>query len=60
MKFVELKKDIEKGSVINESDIEFKRPGLGIPPSEIDNIIGKKATVDILKGFLIDYTMFSD
>lgn len=54
------KNDIEKGRIIRESDIEFKRPGLGIPPSEIDNIIGKKATVDILKGFLIDYTMFSD
>ena len=54
------KNDIEKGSIINESDIEFKRPGLGIPPSEIDNIIVKKATVNILKGFLIVYTMFSD
>ena len=28
--------------------------------SEIDNIIGKVATVDISKGLLIDYTMFSD
>ena len=54
------KKDIKKGNIINESDIEFKRPGLGIAPSEIDNVIGKVATVDISKGLLIDYTMFSD
>lgn len=54
------KNDIEKGSIINESDIEFKRPGIGIAPSEMDDVVGKVVTVDISKGLLIDYTMFSD
>ena len=54
------KNDIKKGSIITESDIEFKRPALGIAPSEADNVVGKTATVDIPKGLLIDYTMLSD
>ena len=59
-KSIVAKNDIKKGEIIKESDIEFKRPGSGIPPFEMDYIIGKTATVDIPKGLLFDYTMFSD
>ena len=47
------------GELINESDIIIKRPGSGISPSEIDNVIGKKANKTISKGSLIDYDMLS-
>ena len=53
------KKDIKMGELINESDIIIKRPGSGISPSEIDNVIGKKANKTISKGSLIDYDMLS-
>lgn len=59
-KSIVAKNDIKKGEIIKESDIEFKRPGSGIPPFEMEFIIGKTATVDISKGLLFDYTMFSD
>ena len=49
--------DIPKGKVITSEDLTFKRPGTGIYPSEIDNIIGKSAKIDILEDTLIDFDM---
>ena len=43
-------KDIKAGQIIKHSDIKSLRPGNGIEPKELDNIIGMKATVDILRG----------
>ena len=34
--------DKEAGSVINKEDLCCKRPGYGIPPTDIENVIGKK------------------
>lgn len=51
------KKDIEKGSLIEESDITFKRPGTGISPSRIDDVVGKRAMVDIPADSLINFEM---
>jgi N-acetylneuraminate synthase/N,N'-diacetyllegionaminate synthase len=34
---------IAAGSVIAQEHLAFKRPGTGIPPSEIDNVIGRRA-----------------
>lgn len=48
-------RDIKKGDVIKESDITFKRPGVGIDPSRVDEIIGKTAEHDILKDSLISF-----
>lgn len=51
------KKDIAKGKVIEKSDIAFKRPGTGISPTDVGDVIGKVATVDILEDTLIDFEM---
>lgn len=40
-------RDIKKGEIVKEEDIYAKRPGNGIPPNEIDKIIGRKAKEDI-------------
>jgi len=50
-------RDISKGEIISENDLTFKRPGTGIYPSEIDNVIGKTAKVDISEDVLIDFDM---
>jgi len=42
--------DIKTGQIIKHSDIKSLRPGYGIEPKEFDNIIGMKASVDILRG----------
>lgn len=36
-----VRKDLSKGHTIAREDIEFKRPGTGIRPDEIDHVIGK-------------------
>jgi N,N'-diacetyllegionaminate synthase len=41
------KNKINKGQVIKEEDIVIKRPGLGIHPSQITLVVGKKALQDI-------------
>ena len=37
-----LTRDICLGDIIRESDITFKRPGIGIPPYDVELVIGKK------------------
>ena len=50
-------RDISKGEIISESDLTFKRPGTGIYPSEIGDVVGKVAKVDISEDALLDYDM---
>ena len=49
------KEEIKEGTVISEDILTYKRPGTGISPSEIENIIGKKAKMDIAEDELIKY-----
>jgi N,N'-diacetyllegionaminate synthase len=46
-------KDISKGSLISKNMIGIKRPGTGLPPSLLEQIIGKKAKIDILKDSIL-------
>jgi N-acetylneuraminate synthase/N,N'-diacetyllegionaminate synthase len=39
--------EIQRGSVISEEMITFKRPSTGIPPKDINKVLGKKATTTI-------------
>ena len=39
--------EILKGARITDSDIDFRRPGTGIPPYEADRVVGAIATQDI-------------
>lgn len=46
-------RDISKGEVITRALLQAKRPGNGISPEHIDDVIGKKAKVKILKDSLV-------
>lgn len=50
-------RDIKKGEEISDDDITFKRPGTGIYPSKIDDVIGKVAKEDIPEDTLLDFSM---
>lgn len=50
-------RDIKKGEKITFGMLAFKRPGTGIPPAKIDDVIGKTALIDIAKDTLIDFDM---
>jgi len=39
--------DIKEGEEINERHIDYKRPGYGISPADINTVVGKKAKHDI-------------
>jgi N-acetylneuraminate synthase/N,N'-diacetyllegionaminate synthase len=41
--------DIEKDEIIRRDMIEFKRPGTGLPPKNIKDLIGKRVKNDIKK-----------
>ena len=47
--------DICKGHVLAEQDLDAKRPGTGISPDKIGELIGKKAVRDIEADTLISY-----
>lgn len=49
--------EIKKGTKISKENLTFKRPGTGISPSEIENVIGKKAKIDIQDDTILSYTM---
>ena len=50
-------KDIKKGEEITRDNITFKRPGTGISPSKVDDIIGMNANEDITEDTLLTYEM---
>lgn len=51
--------DISKGTVITEAMLTFKRPGTGISPDRIKDIIGKTAMVDIADDTILSKDMFA-
>jgi N-acetylneuraminate synthase len=52
------KREIPKGTVITEDMITFKRPGTGLSPQEVRQIIGKRVERDILEDEIIDKNCF--
>ncbi len=50
--------DIKKGEIVSEDMLTFKRPGTGISPDRIGEIIGKTAKVDILEDTILTEEMF--
>ena len=50
--------DIKKGTVITEEMLTFKRPGTGISPDMIKDVIGKTAAADIEDDTILQYEMF--
>jgi N-acetylneuraminate synthase len=43
-------KDIRAGDVLTNDNIRSIRPGLGLPPSRLWNVLGKTASRDIARG----------
>ncbi|WP_432738817.1 N-acetylneuraminate synthase family protein [Maridesulfovibrio sp. FT414] len=51
---------IKKGTILSKEHFVFKRPGTGIPPSEIGLIIGRTAKSDIAKDTAITQEMLCE
>ena len=50
--------DLRKGTKIKQSMLTFYRPGDGIPPNTINNIIGRKLKQNVTKGTFVNWNMF--
>lgn len=51
-------RNIIVGQVMGAEDIEAKRPGDGLSPTEAENIIGKTTNIDIQKGYKLKWEYF--
>ncbi|MBD3204700.1 polysaccharide biosynthesis protein [Candidatus Woesearchaeota archaeon] len=51
-------KNLRKGHIITNQDLDFKRPGIGIPPEDYKKIIGKELKKDIEYDELFSWTDF--
>lgn len=51
-------KEINRGNLIDMSNIKFKKPGDGISATEYKNLIGRKINKDLLKDVQIKYEDF--
>lgn len=55
-KSIHISRDIKAGELLTAGDLITLRPGTGISPMEWDNVIGKKAAVDLPKGHLLKWS----
>ena len=49
---------IKAGAIVQRDDLTFKRPAFGISPRSIDELLGKKAVVDIVEDSVLQWGMF--
>ena len=45
---------VAAGQELSPEDLAFRRPGTGIPPFEVDRMIGKRARRDLVEGTVLD------
>lgn len=53
-----IKTKVNIGDIISESLLDFRRPGSGIPPNELPNLIGKKLRVEKEAGTKLEWKDF--
>lgn len=51
-----LSRAVRAGSTIGEADLDFRRPGTGIRPSEIDRLVGAVASRDLSAGAMLSWS----
>ena len=54
-KSIILNEDISKGTIIKKEMLAIKRPGTGISPKEINNIVGMVAVKDLDAGTVLKW-----
>ena len=53
-KSIVAKTSISAGTILSEDNLTYKSPSGGLPPYEIDNVIGKVTLVDLEEDDLIN------
>ena len=52
-----VKRNIREGGKIELSDITWKRPAHGISPKDIDDVVGKRASRDLIEDEILHWEM---
>lgn len=53
-------KDMKMGSVLQKNDLDVKRPGSGIPPEKMPELIGKKLAADVMADQILTEEMICE
>lgn len=53
-------RDMKRGSVLQENDLDVKRPGWGILPEKIPELIGKKLAADVMADQILTENMICE
>lgn len=53
-------KDLSEGSCVSEEDVRSVRPGYGLPPKELKNILGKRVNKSVAAATPVSWCMFDD
>ena len=49
--------DVKKGEILTTENIKSVRPGFGLPPKYLNEVLGKRAKKDIDKGTPLDWDL---
>jgi N,N'-diacetyllegionaminate synthase len=49
-----IERDVAEGTELTADDLGFKRPGTGIPPFELERVLGRRARRDLGRGALLN------
>jgi len=52
--------DISAGDVITEKHVRSIRPGYGLAPKHLDDVIGRRARADITRGTAVSWSILAD
>jgi len=50
-----LERDVRAGTALAAEDLGFKRPGTGIPPFEVERVVGMRVRGDLPRGAILSY-----
>lgn len=54
-----IKNDVPAGATVQADDLDYRRPGFGLPPAEGERVAGRTAARDLKAGELVDWTMLA-
>lgn len=54
-KSIVMKQDLPKGTILSEEHFDFKKPGTGISPNQVSDLIGMELKVDLKRNDLLSF-----
>jgi N-acetylneuraminate synthase len=50
-------RDLKAGDVLTRENVRAIRPGLGLPPKHLDDVLGKRVTKDVSRGTALSWEL---